>query len=90
MRSRVVLNIMDGLRGVWHSSPFSEMAKFRFYPKQLMFGTDPVAMDHKLIELIEQKREARERRFDINRSMSHVGRDNSSEHQPLHPRRRAC
>ena len=25
VRSRVVLNIMDGLRGVWHAGPFSEM-----------------------------------------------------------------
>jgi uncharacterized protein (DUF362 family) len=58
VRSRVVLHVMDGLRGVWHAGPFSENAKFRFYPKQLMFGTDPVAMDHKLIELIEAKRKA--------------------------------
>jgi uncharacterized Fe-S center protein len=78
VRSRVVLNIMDGLRGVWHAGPFSVMAKFRFYPKQLMFGTDPVAMDHKLIELIEQKREAEGAVSIFNRSMSHVGRDNSN------------
>jgi hypothetical protein len=78
VRSRVVLNIMDGLRGVWHAGPFSEMAKFRFYPKQLMFGTDPVAMDHKLIEVIEQKREAEGAVSIFNRSMSHVGKDNSN------------
>jgi uncharacterized protein (DUF362 family) len=78
VRSRVVLNIMDGLRGVWHAGPFSEMAKFRFYPKQLMFGTDPVAMDHKLIEAIEQKREAEGAVSIFDRSMSHVGRDNSN------------
>ncbi len=58
VRSRVVLNIMDGLRGVWHQGPFSREERFRFYPKQLMFGTDPVAMDHKLIELIEEKRKS--------------------------------
>ena len=78
VRSRVVLNIMDGLRGVWHAGPFSEMAKFRFYPKQLMFGTDPVAMDHKLIEAIEQKRKAEGAVSIFDRSMSHVGRDNSN------------
>ena len=78
VRSRVVLNIMDGLRGVWHAGPFSEMAKFRFFPKQLMFGTDPVAMDHKLIEVIEQKREAEGAVSIFERSMSHVGRDNSN------------
>ena len=58
VRSRVVLNIMDGLRGVWHQGPFSREERFRFYPKQIMFGTDPVAMDRKLIDVIEGKRKA--------------------------------
>jgi hypothetical protein len=58
VRSRVVLNVMDGLRGVWHQGPFSREERFRFYPKQMMFGTDPVAMDHKLIDIIEAKRKA--------------------------------
>jgi uncharacterized protein (DUF362 family) len=56
VRSRVVLNIMDGLRGVWHGGPFMQDVKFRFYPKQIMVGTDPVAMDRQLIHLIEAKR----------------------------------
>lgn len=78
VRSRVVLNIMDGLRGVWHAGPFSDMAQFRFYPKQLMFGTDPVAMDTKLIEAIEEKRRAEGAVSIFERSMSHVGKDNSN------------
>ena len=78
VRSRVVLHIMDGLRGVWHAGPFSDMARFRFYPKQLMFGTDPVAMDHKLIEAIEEKRKAEGAVSIFDRSMSHVGKDNSN------------
>ncbi len=77
VRSRVVLNIMDGLTGVWHGGPFSDMAQFRFYPKQLMFGTDPVAMDQKLIEAIEEKRKAEGAVSLFDRSMSHVGKDNS-------------
>jgi len=77
VRSRVVLNIMDGLRGVWHAGPFSEHAKFRFYPKQIMFGTDPVAMDHQLIEAIEEKRKAEGAVSLFDRSPSHVGKDNS-------------
>ena len=77
VHSRVVLNIMDGLRGVWHAGPFSEMARFRFYPKQIMVGTDPVAMDHQLIEVIEAKRKAEGAVSIFDRSMSHVGRDNS-------------
>jgi uncharacterized protein (DUF362 family) len=78
VHSRVVLNIMDGLRGVWHAGPFSEMAKFRFYPKQIMIGTDPVAMDHTLIDIIEAKRKAEGAISIFDRSMSHVGRDNSN------------
>ena len=78
VRSRVVLHIMDGLRGVWHAGPFSEMEKFRFFPKQLMFGTDPVAVDAKLIEVIEAKRKAEDAVSIFDRSMSYVGKDNSN------------
>lgn len=78
VHSRVVLNIMDGLRGVWHAGPFSEMAKFRFFPKQIMVGTDPVAMDHKLIDVIEEKRRAEGAVSIFERSMSHVGKDNTN------------
>jgi len=77
VHSRVVLNIMDGLRGVWHAGPFSQMPRFRFYPKQLMIGTDPVAMDHQLIDIIEAKRKAEGAVSIFDRSMAHVGRDNS-------------
>jgi hypothetical protein len=58
VRSITVLNIMDGLRGVWHAGPFSRYPRFRFYPKQIMFGTDPVAMDRLLIDIIDGKRKA--------------------------------
>jgi uncharacterized protein (DUF362 family) len=56
--SKVVLNIMDGLRGVWHAGPFSEDKKFRFFPKQMMFGTDPIAMDRLLIDVIDGRRKS--------------------------------
>jgi uncharacterized protein (DUF362 family) len=71
--SRVVLHIMDGLAGVWHAGPFSHSPRFRFYPKQLMFGTDPVAMDHKLIDLIEAKRKAEGVVSIFDRSPNHLG-----------------
>jgi uncharacterized protein (DUF362 family) len=58
VRSRVVLHIMDGLRGVWHQGPFSNDAKFRFYPKQMMFGTDPVALDRQVLDIVDGKRKA--------------------------------
>jgi uncharacterized protein (DUF362 family) len=58
LRSRVVLHVMDGLAGVWQAGPFSNYPQFRFYPKELMIGTDPVAMDRELINIIEAKRKA--------------------------------
>src|ERR1035437_849623 len=58
LRSKCVLNIMDGIRAVWHGGPFSEEKKYRFYPKLMMFSTDPVAMDRLLLDLIEEKRKA--------------------------------
>ena len=57
IRTRTVLNIMDGLRGVWHAGPFSTTKRYRFYPKQMKFGTDPVAIDRLLIDVIDQKRQ---------------------------------
>jgi uncharacterized protein (DUF362 family) len=75
VHSRVVLNIMDGLRGVWHAGPFSQNPRFRFYPKQMMFGTDPVAMDHKLIEVIEAKRKAEGAVSIFDRSREHLGQN---------------
>ncbi len=56
LRSRTVLNIMDGLRGVWHAGPFSRNKRYRFYPTQMKFGTDPVAIDRFLIDVIDDKR----------------------------------
>jgi uncharacterized protein (DUF362 family) len=56
LRSRTVLQIMDGLRGVWHGGPFVTDPRFRFYPKQMLFGTDPVAIDRLLLDIIEAKR----------------------------------
>lgn len=78
VRSRVVLNVMDGLRGVWHAGPFSYSEKFRFYPKQILIGTDPVAMDHMLIDVIEQKRKEEGAVSIFDRSPSHVGKDNNN------------
>jgi len=58
LRSRTVLQVMDGLRGVWHGGPFAPHRKFRFFPKRLLFGTDPVAQDRLLIDIIDDKRKA--------------------------------
>jgi uncharacterized protein (DUF362 family) len=74
LRSKCVLNIMDGIRGVWHGGPFSEDKKYRFYPKLMMFGTDPVAIDRLLLDLIEEKRKAEGAPSLWDRSMDKIDR----------------
>ena len=59
LRSRTVLQIMDGIRGVWHGGPFARTQRYVFYPKQIMFGTDPVAIDRLLLDIIDNERRAR-------------------------------
>ncbi len=56
LRSRTVLNVMDGLRSLWQGGPFLQSPKFLFFPKEIVVGTDPVTLDHLLIEMIENKR----------------------------------
>jgi uncharacterized protein (DUF362 family) len=58
LRSRTVLQIMDGLRGVWHGGPFAPTLRYVFHPKRILFGTDPVAIDRLLLDIIDQKRKA--------------------------------
>jgi hypothetical protein len=58
LRSRTVLQIMDGLRGVWHGGPFAHTNRFVFYPRRILFGTDPVAIDRLLLDIIDEKRKA--------------------------------
>jgi hypothetical protein len=58
LRSRTVLQIMDGLRGVWHGGPFAPTKRYVFYPGRILFGTDPVAIDRLLLDIIDEKRKA--------------------------------
>lgn len=58
LRSRTVLQIMDGLRGVWHGGPFARTRRYVFYPRQIMFATDPVAIDRLLLDIIDDERKA--------------------------------
>ena len=58
VKSRTVLQVMDGLKGVWQGGPFAPQKKLRFYPGKISFGTDPVALDRLLIDVIEDKRKA--------------------------------
>jgi len=59
VRSKTVLQIMDGLRGVWHGGPGARTLKYVFSPKTLMFGTDPVAIDRLLLDIIDDERKRR-------------------------------
>jgi uncharacterized protein (DUF362 family) len=59
LRSRTVLQIMDGLRGVWHGGPFARTRRYVFYPKRILFGTDPVAIDRLLLDIVDDERKRR-------------------------------
>jgi uncharacterized protein (DUF362 family) len=59
LRSRTVLHIMDGIRGVWHAGPFAPTLKYVFFPRTIMFGTDPVAIDRLLLDIIDDERKRR-------------------------------
>ncbi len=63
---------MDGLRSLWQGGPFLQSPKFLFFPKQLVLGTDPVALDHLLIEMIEKKRREEGAPSLFDRSMSRI------------------
>ena len=65
LRSRTVLQIMDGLRGVWHGGPFAHTPRYVFYPKRMLLRTDPVAVDRLLLDIIDEKRKAEARDLDL-------------------------
>jgi uncharacterized protein (DUF362 family) len=72
LRSRTVLNVMDGLRSLWQGGPFLQSPKFLFFPKEIVVGTDPVALDHLLLDMIEKKRREEGAPSLFNRSKEHL------------------
>ena len=56
LRSKTVLQIMDGLRGIYHGGPFAPNQKYLWFPGLIYFGTDPVAVDRIELDVIEAKR----------------------------------
>lgn len=72
LRAKTVLNVMDGLRSLWQGGPFLQDPKFLFFPKQIVVGTDPVAMDHILIDMIEAKRREKGAPSIFDRSKEHI------------------
>jgi hypothetical protein len=79
LRSRTVLQIMDGLRAVWHGGPFARTDKYVFYPKQILIGTDPVAIDRLMRDVIDQKRTEAGALSLFNRSPEKVRMDQATE-----------
>jgi hypothetical protein len=79
LRSRTVLQIMDGLRGVWHGGPFARTDKYVFYPKRILIGTDPVAIDRLMREVVDQKRTEVGALSIFNRSPEKVRMDQATE-----------
>jgi uncharacterized protein (DUF362 family) len=82
LRSRTVLQVMDGLRGVWHGGPFSYRPKFRFYPKRILFGTDPVTLDRLLLDIIDDKRKAEHAVSVWDRSAKYLGAPDDHQKDP--------
>ena len=72
LKSKTVLQVMDGLKGVWHGGPFVKDSRFVFFPKRIIIGTDPVAMDRQVIDMVEAKRKEMGAPSVWDRSLEHV------------------
>ncbi len=57
IRNKVVLNIMDGVKGLYHGGPGAN-PKFVWEHRTIYFATDPVALDHVGWRVIDEKRVA--------------------------------
>jgi hypothetical protein len=56
IREKFVLQIMDGIRGVFHGGPFARSEKWTWEYNSLFFATDPVALDHIEWNVVDAKR----------------------------------
>jgi uncharacterized protein (DUF362 family) len=56
LRKKCVLQIMDGITGVFQKGPFGRDPGFTWEYNALFFATDPVAMDHVEWRIIDAKR----------------------------------
>ena len=43
---------------MWHGGPFAKTTRYVFEPRRILFGTDPVAIDRLLLDVIDDKRKA--------------------------------
>jgi hypothetical protein len=58
IRKKFVLQVMDGIRGIYQKGPFGNNPEFAWDYNALFFATDPVAMDHVEWQIIDAKRKA--------------------------------
>lgn len=56
LRKKCVLQIMDGIKGVFQKGPFGRDERFTWDYNALLFATDPVAMDQIEWRIIDAKR----------------------------------
>ncbi len=56
IRQKAVLQIMDGIKGVFQGGPFARNPEWTWENNALLVGTDPVAMDRILWDYIDAKR----------------------------------
>jgi len=56
IRGKFVLQIMDGIRGVFEKGPWRPDIKWTWENNSILFATDPVAMDHVEWDAIDAKR----------------------------------
>ena len=56
VRKKCVLQIMDGIRGIWQKGPFGQHPQFAWEYNALLLGTDPVAIDHVEWDIVDAKR----------------------------------
>jgi len=55
-RQKVVLNIIDGIKGAYHGGPGRTIGKYLWEHQTLYFATDPVAVDRVGWTVIDNKR----------------------------------
>lgn len=56
IRKKCVLQIMDGIKGVYQGGPAANRPEWTWENNTLFFATDPVAMDHVAWRIIDAKR----------------------------------
>ena len=59
IRRKCVLHIMDGIQGVWEGGPFGRKPEWLFEYNALLMATDPVAMDHVELDILDAERRRR-------------------------------